>query len=144
MVSVPLSSSLEAQGHFKANVLGWLLGAACIGIGAWATSHSADSRDAMWGLLAAAVLPIAIYTLALARSGSLEPGRLFRGAIPIAGLQIAASVLLTAGTSSSSGDPWDFVLVATVGVVELGLLWRLRGRTAFGAVASAYGLPGFR
>jgi hypothetical protein len=144
MVSAPLSSSLEAQGHFMANIIGWLLGACSIAVGALATSRSGDPRLAMWGLTGAALFPILTCAPTLERLGVLQVRGWLRGAFPVAVLQIAMTALLAGIVTLVEGNLETLVAVALVGTAEIGLLWLFRERTSFAQVATRYGLPGFR
>lgn len=145
MILVPLGSALEALGWFKVATVGWLLSAIAIGVGAFTTFQTSTATPAILGYLAALVLPIGVYVFVLARRGLLLVRGLVAGTWRLLLVQAGLSAALVAGLSLvPSGYVAQLALTLGVGIVELVLLWALRGRTTFGRLAHERGLPGFR
>lgn len=144
MMTVPLASALEALGHFRPVALAWLLGSLTALVGMYGTFRTETVEPAMVGMIASEVVLLLVAGIALHRKGLIEGSRLLRGVGPLLACQAALTIGLAFCVSRAG-----LLSVRSLGIViivlcaEIGVIWSLRSRTAFGAIAKERGLPGF-
>ena len=143
-IGTPLGSTLEALGHFKLTLWGFVAYVPAALAGAVVTWAFDTPVPALVGLVVGTALQATAFIVVAGRLGILEISDYLTGVRGVFLTQAAFAIIL-GGVSMSGVDGTQRILwLCGIVLSEFTLLWIFRHRTQFGRVAAIYSLPGFR